>query len=324
MAAPEEEHASLEPSAAAPEEEEAKPAASSGRGGGGRGRGRARGKAKAKGKAKGKAKAKAKAAAAPADGEGAAEGAEESKPKVKKLSLTAQVHKELECKDIEEVKQDATNAVSACQEEIEKAEDDLRVMDSKVEEAKKAMVGKAQNVEMTIERELAALEKLRTSRLAITESVKKLAQAKLDHENCMKKVSFLEWESATKNELSKLEEVRKAAVTAAEDAKKDLEEAKAKAIKALEEEQTQGSDKESIKARKVEEKQAAKKMLAEVGEFEKARIERNKAREKVRQQLLKEAAGLGRTKRLRDASAAAAASPPVTKARMQDVTAAGG
>ena len=78
-----------------------------------------------------------------------------------------------------------------------------------------------------------------------------------------------------------------------------------------------------MEEKKVEEKQAAKKMLAEVGEIEKARIERDKAREKVRQQLWKEHACLGRVKlpkRLMDAPAAAAASPPLAKARMQDVT----
>lgn len=293
------------------------------------GRGRGRGKFKGRGKAK---KGKGKKVVAVVD-----PNAPPKPKKEPKLSLKAQVEKDIGDRNIEDVIKEARATIEALQAAVQKAQDEEMAYETKIMEGKMQMEQASAEVDASVHKETIALEKFKAAKQALVESQKKTIEKKLALGEEEKAMDVLQNEGEkNKKEADLLREkqeaqaakeaAKKAYIEAQAEAKRVAEEMKAKRqtlaitddpeaeAKAKERAEKEEQEAQAKREAKSLQKDAARDLKQQLSELERQR----KARDKERAQWFKQAAGLGPKKRMAALGDGVAASP-AKAGRIQDV-----
>lgn len=292
-----------------------------------RGRGRGRGKkGKAKGKfGKGKAKARGRAPAPVALGP---DGLPLPKPeKVVKKSLRQQVEEDVGNRDIDDVIKEAKAKVAELEAAVLARQKEEMAYEATILEGKGKMDQASASVDLTIQKEKLAFEKLKAAKQEHVSAQQKTVEKRIALREEQKKIEVLSNEGAKSKQEADLIAAQQEAIAAKEAAKKAYQEAMHKAQQVKEEMKAKrgalaitddpeaearakkqaeidAKDEEQKKIAANMKKTAAHDLKAELRELEKQRIQREKERAKA----YKEANAMGKKRRaIGDASPAKAA-----------------
>ena len=193
--------------------------------------------------------------------------------------IRARVVADVGDRDIEEVIAQARAEVVSCELSVEEAtkrlfQDDVEIK-REVEEAAAA-------VEAAKLKEAQTLQKLRASQASRKQVICGVAEAKEKRAEAVRTVKLLELERDSRDKLKELEEAKRAAADAALAAKKALAESRAKEKEVLEAQRAKEAEalhevEQVRRGERAEEKLAAKKVVQQIGDIERARAQRERA-----------------------------------------------